>query len=218
MISQRPLSVMAARDPEVLSTLLSFYRHPEGPVLDATAGDRRMWSGVKDKAIRVYLDLELAVRPDVRGDFRRLPFRSEFASVVVFDPPHLPRAAASPASMRSFAERFGLKNSLKADDVSAYFSPFLREARRVLRPEGLLFAKLCDYVHNHKRRWVLVAFITAVRGESGLTPCDLIVKRDPAGGNLKSGRWRTAHHSRNCHSWWVVVRKGGCESKVKRRA
>ena len=47
---------------------------------------------------------------------------------------------------------------------------------------------------------------------AGLTPCDLIIKKDPCGGNLKSGRWKTRYHVKNVHCYWVIVRKGKCES------
>lgn len=49
--------------------------------------------------------------------------------------------------------------------------------------------------------------------QAGLTACDLVVKRDPSAGNLKSGRWKKAHHVRNAHCWWAVVRKGRCEPR-----
>ena len=42
----RPLSVMLARDPEVLRTMLDFYAWPAAQVLDVTANERRMWKGV----------------------------------------------------------------------------------------------------------------------------------------------------------------------------
>lgn len=95
--------------------------------------------------------------------------------------------------------------------LAGYFVPFLAEASRVLRPGGIVFAKIKDYVHNHRYQWMLVEWVLAVRSTPGLTACDLIIKRDPCGGNLKSGRWKRAHHARNAHCWWAVVRKGRCE-------
>lgn len=95
-------------------------------------------------------------------------------------------------------------------NISGLFDPFLREARRVLAPDGLVFAKLKDNVHNHAQQWVLARWINAVWATEGLTPCDLIVKRDPSAGMIDP-KWRTAHHARNVHCWWAVVRKGRCE-------
>lgn len=213
MIEARPLSVIEGRDPLVLTTMLSFYAQPGARVLDVTANERRMWSGVEWSGEIVYADLDPAMNPDVVADFRALPYTGPEFDVIVFDPPHLPAAAASPESDADFVARYGLGHAPKADNISAYFPPFLKEAARVLRADGLIFAKLKDFVHNHAYQWTLTDYITAVRAEPGLTPCDLIVKRDPSAGSLKSSKWQRAHHVRNAHCWWVVVRKGRCESR-----
>lgn len=206
---------MLARDPAVLQTLLDFYAPPGAQVLDVTANTRRMWKGVIWNKPVIFSDIDPSVEPDLVCDFRELQVETQSIDVLVFDPPHLPAAAASPKSMKSFVQAEGLAFAPKGNDISSYFIPFLREALRVLKPEGLIFAKLSDYVHNHKHRWILVQFIQAVWETTGLTPCDLIIKRDPVAGNLKSSRWKAAHHVRNTHAWWVVIRKGGCEPKPR---
>lgn len=209
----RPYSVIEGRDPEVLTTMLSFYATPTARVLDATANRRKMWKGVEWAGERVYLDIDAEVSPDIVGDFRAMPFDAASFDVIVFDPPHLPAAAASPESSEQYKRDYGLARSEHGDNISACFAPFLREAARVLRPDGLIFAKLKDFVHNHKYQWTLADWIGAVRAQDGLTPCDLIVKCDPAGGNLKSSLWESNHHVRNSHCWWAVVRKGRCERR-----
>lgn len=212
-VTNRPSSVVFGRDPEVLQAMLDFYAAPGAEIFDVTAGARRMWKGVKwDGPIR-FLDIDPSTKPDVVGDFRQLPIREKSVDVLVFDPPHLPAAAASPKSLKRFAKSEGLAFAPKENDISSYFVPFLKSAAYVLRQDGLIFAKLSDYVHNHKHRWMLVRFIESVWETPGLTPCDLIVKRDPAAGRLRSGRWVKTHHVRNAHCWWIVVRKGGCEPK-----
>lgn len=207
----RPLSVIEGRDPLVLQTMLDFYAPSGAVVLDVTANRRRMWAGVLWSGPVTYMDADPAMAPDIVADFRALPHPAASVDVLVFDPPHLPAAGGSAASDVQMREDYGLAGSLKADNVAGYFAPFLTEAARVLRPGGVVFAKLKDYVHNHRYQWMLVEWVLAVRATPGLTPCDLIVKRDPCGGNLKSGRWKRAHHVRNAHCWWVVVRKGRCE-------
>lgn len=207
----RPLSVIDGRDPAVLQILLNFYAIPGAVVLDVTANRRRMWEGVTWSGPVSYADIDPAMAPDVVADFRALPYPAASVDVLIFDPPHLPAAGGSAASDVQMREDYGLERSLKADNIAGYFTPFLLEAARVLRPGGLVFAKLKDYVHNHRYQWMLVEWVLAVRNTPGLTACDLIVKRDPCGGNLKSGRWKRAHHVRNAHCWWAVVRKGRCE-------
>lgn len=212
----RPMSVIEGRDPQVLQVLLDFYARPQGHVVDVTANRRRMWQGVVWGGTVSYLDNDPTVRPDMVADFRDLPVGDGAVDVLIFDPPHLPAAAGTEAGYHAMRECYGLAQAPKADNVAAYFPPFLSEAVRVLKSDGLIFAKLKDYVHNHKYQWMLVEWINAVRAVPGLTPCDLIIKRDPAGGNMKSSLWKSAHHARNAHCWWSVVRKGKCEPKEAR--
>lgn len=210
---KRPLSVMDARDPEVLRLMLDFYAWPEAAVLDVTANERRMWKGVDHPGGVTFADIDPIMNPDIIADFRALPCDPGSYDVIVFDPPHLPAASASPGSMQRFVGNYGLGHAPKGDNIASYFPPFLSEAARVLRPDGLIFAKLKDFVHNHSYQWMLAEFVAAVRAQPGLTPCDLIVKRDPSGGGLKSSKWIKQHHVRNAHCWWIVVRKGKCETR-----
>jgi hypothetical protein len=221
----RSMSVVSAQDHEILTDMIEFYSNPQAIVLDVTANARKMWKGVKHALTeprRVFFtDVDHAMSPDVACDFRALPFVGGMFDVVVWDPPHLPSAAASEHSGsgslgKKWIERYGLGRSLQGDNVSGFFVPFLHEALRVLAPEGLIFAKIKDFVHNHRYQWTLVDFIQAVRSVDGLTPCDLRINRHPSAGNLKSSKWEKAHHVRNAHCWWVVVRKGRCESKAKK--
>lgn len=211
---ERPSSVMLERDPEVLTTMLRFYAKSGAEVLDVTANKRRMWNGVIHNSRVTYADIDAEMKPDIIADFRNLPCAPNSYDVVIFDPPHLPVAASSLKSDKEFGRRYGLSYSPKGDNIKEYFPPFLREAERVLRPEGLIFAKLKDFVHNHAYQWMLTDFITAVRAQAGLTPCDLIVKKDPSAGKMMSSKWQKAHHVRNAHCWWVIVRKGECEART----
>ena len=206
-------SVIYGRDPFVLSTLLNYYRHPEGQIYDVTSNEKRMWKDLPTKKV-IFSDIDREMSPDVQCEFTSLPYKANTGSIIIFDPPHLPKAAGSVCSLKPFVKRYGLGKTTGTDSISPIFIPFLTEAKRVLKQEGLIFVKLSDYIHNHKYQWILVEFINAVWSVEGLTPTDLIIKRDPAAGNLKSGRWETAHHARKSHCWWIIVRKGTCESKL----
>lgn len=212
-MTQRAESVIHGRDHDVLDTLFANHGACVKSVLDATANTRRMWSGMSTRGLSVtFMDIDASVYPSLVGDFTNMPFRNAVFDAVVFDPPHLPAAAGSSASHAQMKRDYGLSGSLRADNVSAFFAPFLREALRVLRQDGLVFAKIKDYVHNHRYQWSLCDFVSAVRSIEGFTPCDLVVKVDPCGGNLASSKWERVHHVRNAHCYWVVVRKGRCEA------
>ncbi len=115
--------------------------------------------------------------------------------------------------MERFVEDYGLDKTVKGDNIDSIFEPFLKEAHRILKDDGLIFVKLSDFVHNHKYQWTLVSFVNAVNEMEGLTPTDLIIKCDPSAGNLQSSKWKNSYHARKAHCWWIVVRKGKCEPR-----
>lgn len=204
-------SIIHGRDSEVLSQMLDFYDRPAGRIIDVTCNRRKMWSGL-DTANVTFCDIDPEVGPDVVCDFRRTPFPDGHASLIIFDPPHLPSAAGTEASHAQYKADYGLERSVAGDNISSIFPEFLAEAKRLLVDDGIVIAKLADYVHNHKYQWVLSDYVAAVKA-AGLTPCDLIIKADPCGGNLKSGKWKKSYHARRSHSWFVVARKGKCEPR-----
>jgi Methyltransferase domain. len=75
----------------------------------------------------------LEIHPDVRMDFRALPFADETFTLVVFDPPHL--IQAGPRSW--LAARYGKLGNDWREDLRRGFS----ECWRVLRPSGTLIFK-----------------------------------------------------------------------------
>jgi SAM-dependent methyltransferase len=200
------------KDNALLDAMLDYYAPSAQRVIDVCCNTRRMWKGSQWAKRVIYYDRDAEVKPDAVVTWDAMPDEAATVDVIVYDPPHLPTAGASPKSLQRFASSFGLHGSVNADNVSTLHPPFLREAKRVLKPDGLILAKIKDYIHNHRYQWNLEYFKVAVR-EAGLTPCDLIIKRDPCGGNLKSGRWRRAHHAKNVHCYWLVVRNGTCEPR-----
>jgi len=206
-------SVWVGKDNLLLDAMFEFYAPNASRIIDVCCNERRMWKGSAIGAKVVGYDRDPAMLPDVVAEWHALPDGDNTVDVLVYDPPHLPDAAASPLSLARYAKDYGLGQGVKSDNISELHAPFLVKAKRVLRHDGLVFAKIKDYVHNHKYQWNLELFNAAVR-EAGMTPCDLIIKRDPCGGNLKSGRWQKAHHVKNVHCYWVVVRNSArCEAK-----
>lgn len=200
-------TVLQGIDPEAIELLLAVHCPLKTPdILDCTFNVGCMWRGLDRAPVR--LDINTALDVDVVADFTRLPFRNASFDVLVFDPPHLPVAAASRGSSKMWERHYGITirgMGWDGDDVSKMFRPFLREAKRVLRPKGLILAKIIDLVHNHRQQWQQVAFVNAVR-KVGLTPCDMLIKCDPSAGNLHSSKWRKINHLRKAHCYWIVVR------------
>lgn len=119
-------------------------------VLDVCCGPRSMYFNPADQRVlfgdlrdetRIVTDRThradgtraLEIHPDVRFDFRHLPFGDATFPLVVFDPPHLVRAG--PRSW--LAARYGKLGADWRDDLRQGFD----ECFRVLRPAGVLVFK-----------------------------------------------------------------------------
>lgn len=216
----RPTSVIFGRDREVIPRLMEVHSPTATPViLDACHNRGVMWGG-SGWTPTVRLDQDPTMSVSCVGDFRALPFGGSVFDVIAFDPPHLPNASGSSGSSGIERRQYGLTGDHdygSGDNVSPAFTPFLLEAERVLRPDGIVIAKIADLVHNHAYQFQHIDFIRAAQAVPGLTACDLLVKADPAAANLKSSKWQRVHHLRRAHCYWIVVRKGRCEQRPNTR-
>src|SRR5262249_17017527 len=148
-------------DANLLEMMLDFYpRKRPKRILDATVNKGRFWE--ESSRPVTGLDIDPVHKPDVVGDNRAMPFRTRSFDVIVYDPPHVPNQGKD--QPKDFNHRFGLV--LKSPATNGYnfnhlYPPFAREAYRVLRPEGVLFCKIADYVHGHRFQWAHLEFIRA---------------------------------------------------------
>ena len=113
-------------------------------ILDACCGCRMFWFDKHHPNV-LYMDQRecdemtfdrrrIHVAPDVKADFRKMPFPDNSFRMVVFDPPHLRRAGDS----GWLAKKYGKLNpETWQDDLRAGFS----ECFRVLIPGGFLVFK-----------------------------------------------------------------------------
>lgn len=209
----RPRSVFD-RDSAALTALLNVHAAPAAEILDCCHNTGKMWRACSYRPTTT-MDIDPAYGCEVTGDFRLMPFPDASFDVIAFDPPHLPNAYSTNDRTSGHADVYGVRvadASRHGDNVTGYFGDFLCEAKRVLRPGGLILAKLADYVHNHRYQWQHVEFVLAVR-EAAMTPCDVAIVANPASGNLQSSKWANVHHLRRAHSYWIVVRNGPkCEA------
>ncbi|MGH9862053.1 MAG: class I SAM-dependent methyltransferase [Candidatus Acidiferrales bacterium] len=197
-------SVWEGEDAELLEKMLSFYpRRPPRRILDATVNEGRFWRGSKRPVIG--MDIDPSHRPPIVGDNTNMPFRDKSFDVVVYDPPHVPNQGKDKS--KDFNTRFGL--ALRSSRQNGYnfshtYPPFLQEAYRVLRAEGILLCKISDYIHDHQYQWAHVDFVQAAKA-AGFRSCDCIIKIRK--GPIIDPKWKVAHHSRRRHCYWLVFRK-----------
>ncbi len=116
----------------------------ERKVLDPCCGSRMFWFNKLD-ARALFGDIRqeehtlcdgrpLVISPDVKMDFRALPFDDKTFQLVVFDPPHLIRAGETGWQRKKYGS---LNPETWRDDLRRGFA----ECFRVLRSEGVLIFK-----------------------------------------------------------------------------
>jgi SAM-dependent methyltransferase len=197
-------SVWEGTDAALLERMLDFYPHgTPSKILDATVNKGRFWRGSTRPVIG--LDIDPAHKPDFVGDNCDMPFENQCFDVVVYDPPHVPNQGKDKS--KDFNARFGLvlKSSLdQGYNFSHLYPPFVKEAYRVLKPEGVMFCKIADYVHGHRFQWAHITLIEAALAV-GFTACDCIVKLRK--GPIIDPKWKNAHHARRQHCYWIIFRK-----------
>ena len=215
-------SVWEGNDGDLLETMLSFYPSidPE-PILDATHNAGRFWN-TSSRDIWS-MDIDPQHSPRIVADNRdmvglntltgeqdyRVP--TDTFGTVVFDPPHVGPQARD-KSVKRFDVDFGATMACGKEHgwtLSYLYPPFLEQAKRVLKPNGILLAKITDMVNSHRSRWAHCDFMRMAE-DAGFTVCDLIVKVRK--GPMQSTKWKLAHHARKRHCFWIVCRNGdNCE-------
>ncbi len=214
--SYEPLSsVWQGSDVDLLEAMLKFYPTilPE-PILDATYNAGRMWKGSTRQVVS--MDIDPQYRPMIVGDNREMTeVASDTFGAVVYDPPHVGPQGRD-KSIKRFDVDFGatIECGKEQDwNLSYLYPPFLKQAKRVLKSDGLLLAKITDMVNSHKSKWPHCDFMRMAE-DAGFIVCDLIVKI--RNGPMVSSKWKNAHHARKRHCFWIVCRNGtACEREIK---
>lgn len=214
----RAKTILMGKDNEVIPILLDIHCNTTEPkILDCTYNTGKMWKDSPFKPHRMDVNPQLEL--DTVGDFTKMPFGDKEFDVIVFDPPHLPTNAASINSSKIWESSYGITADegigRDGDNVTGMFEPFLLEAKRVLKEDGIVLAKIADLIHNHRYQWQQVEFINSVQ-KLKMTACDMMIKCDPNAGNLQSSKWQNVRHLRKAHCYWIVVRNSlRCECKKK---
>lgn len=202
-------SIWAGDDAELLEKMMQMYpRKNPRAILDATVNGGRFWRGTKRRIIGI--DNNGRHRPSIIADNTAMPFKSCSFDVVVYDPPHIPNQGRD--KQKDFNERFGLGGKSPKERGYTFthtYPPFVKEAHRILKDEGILFCKIVDYIHHHRYQWAHVELIKAAT-DAGFRACDCIIKIRK--GPIIDPKWKKAHHSRRQHAYWLVFRKSDkCE-------
>lgn len=112
-------------------------------IMDACCGSRMFWFDRENSDV-IFADnreikttlcdgRRLLIKPDIKMDFRDMPYKDNSFKVVVFDPPHLIHAGTG----SWLAKKYGIL----PNDWKTYLKAGFDECMRVLEPDGVLVFK-----------------------------------------------------------------------------
>lgn len=182
-------SVITGNNDDLIRRVAPLYLN--GLVLDTTYGEGAWWKKFKPEQFVAH---DLHKLDGV--DFTALPETDATYDAVCFDPPYIPQGGVTTSTAPQFTDGYGLE-SRSRDQLDALISAGLSECARVLKPEGYLLVKCCDYVNGGAFHLGHVNVIRAAE-VIGLYVHDLIVHHTgsgPGGHNIFKVLRARRHHS-----------------------
>lgn len=209
--SRLTLSAHVALNADVFPEILALHVADGATIADVTYGKGAFWRAIEADRYRVLAtDLQTGV------DCRKLPYEDASLDCVVLDPPYMEglfrRAGAQLAGGGTHAAFRGhYSNGKRTVGGPKYHDAVLDlyfragdEARRVLKPEGVLIVKCQDEVSANRQRLTHVEIINRFEANGFYTKDLFVIVRQnrPAVSRLKK-----QVHARKNHSYFLVFVK-----------
>mgnify|MGYP000329864680 CR=1 FL=1 len=201
-------AVVHGNNADLIAEVAKLYAQGNPKVADLTYGKGVFWR--KTPHLRVF-GSDVITMPKRPHDFTDLPYRDATFDIAVLDPPyiHSPGRHQTDARYQNAATTKGM---LWSDLRRELFIPGMKEAMRIVRPEGgQVWVKCKDQVQSGMQRWCHVELCHDALA-LGLWPRDLFILM--ATSRTADTRWSVQHHARKPHSFlWVFERPTGKQQK-----
>ena len=188
------VSCLKGDNSDLLREVAKLWIKFEDRIVDVTYGNGTFWKQLPDLVIEKY-DLETGT------DCRDLPIENNSVDVLVFDPPYQP-THGSPSKSFGVGNTYRLRvTQLQTiNDVLSLYQDGIREAWRVIRPQGRILIKCQDMSYNHSLHLVHLDIIRAMVSV-GFDLVDMFVLLNQSRMPQTTKRQQRAHRS---HSYLVV--------------
>jgi len=182
---------------DLIRAAADLYLKPGDWICDPTWGKGVFWKKVNLSHYTLTASDKVTC-PNAPWDCRHLPHSARFFDVVVLDLPY----AHNPGQMivdGNYKNAQTTKGMYHVDIMRMYFDS-MREAKRILKPEGMLWVKTQDEVESSFQRWSHIEiYLMAVK--LGFFGKDLFVLMQQ---NRPVIQHKRQQHARKCHSYlWV---------------
>lgn len=194
------LSSVIGKNEDLLPVILNVYAQPGFKIADVTYGNGNFWK----KADLTLYEFHPSDLKTNGVDFRDLPYLDNSFDLVVLDPPYMHGSPAPVIEGLDQTYRNNHRGGYGAKFVYDLYRDGMDEAKRVLKPKGILLVKCQDQVESGKNCFDhIVIYNDAL--ELGFMAEDLFVLT-----RLGNPMMRHKHqqHARKNHSYMWVFRKG----------
>ena len=209
------LSAHTGTNDDVFPEVLDLHVEPGSEIADITYGEGVFWRQVPSGEYQLTAtDIDPSRSPDSTDgvDCRDLPYDDASFDCVVLDPPYAEGFYGSPDKPSDndywikdrYVGETGDQSATYHDAVLEMYAAAGEEARRILRDDGLLIAKMQDEVSRNEQRLTHIE-VTNVYEELGFHAKDLFVVVRP--DTPAVGRMYDQRRARKNHSYFLVYEK-----------
>ena len=190
---------------EIIRNILRLHV-PEGKIdCDPTFSKGAFYNGTGVERPRLCFDILPQAESVAEADARHLPLQDESVSCMMLDPPFL--ATKGKSLTEGNGNRINRRFGVYPDEKSLHrcHADMIREAYRVLKPDGILIFKCQDKVSSGKQ-YMSHVFVMNTAVETGFYPKDLFVL---LAKNRLIADWqsRNQKHARKWHCYFWVFQK-----------
>ena len=185
---------------DLLRGLMSLYC-PDGFDLDVTYSKGVFYKNIPEPKIK--MDLFPQTSDTIKADSTKLPLKKESINSMVFDPPFV-AASQNKGKPGIIKTRFGYFKTTY--NLWSMYSKSLKEAYRVLKPNGILIFKNQDCVDSSKQ-YFSHCFVMNEAVKFGFYPKDLFILI----AKNRLINQKSQIHARKFHCYFWVFKKELCK-------
>ena len=197
---------VSSNQDEIINGILKLHC-PNGIELDPTYSKGYFYKNIEKPKYRFDL---MPQSPDVhQANCTDLPFGNDSVQSIMFDPPFLGGRTKNAKCDGIMHKRFYSYPSI--GKLWEMYRKALEEFYRILKPNGILIFKCQDCTESNGQYFTEFKVIKDAL-EIGYYPKDKFILT--AKSRLTSPRWKTQHHARKFHSYFLVFVKDSTANKI----